>query len=58
MSYVIVGIICAIVGFAGGVFVAIRYLGDWTDYVMEKYNQADGQLDSVVEQVAAWIKRA
>ncbi|MBN1882811.1 MAG: hypothetical protein JW885_11600 [Deltaproteobacteria bacterium] len=56
MGCVIAGCICLFFGFGGGLFVAIRYLGDWMDHVVKKYHEADGKLDSVIERAAAWIK--
>jgi hypothetical protein len=58
MSHVIVGVICAVVFFVFGNFIGIRYLSDWVDWCVRKYNEKDGQLDSFVERIAAWVKGA
>ena len=58
MSYVIVGVICAVLGFGGGVFFAVRFLADWIHAVEDAYVRAEGAVTSWIERAFLWIKGA
>jgi hypothetical protein len=58
MSYVIVGAICLVVGFIGGVIFSVRKLADWLHATEKGYIKASGKVESFIEKVFLWIKGA